>query len=211
MKKSLLALAVSGLAIVGNPAFAAGPYIIGQVGKSDIDAGEGSAGGTFDDDSAFFSLGVGYRVTENIAFELSYNNFGEAEYRYSEADAFYDLNGKETLELDAVSVAAVGILPLSPSFQLFGKIGLDLWDAEWKDRFTGMDADGDFSGSDKLSDDGADLFYSVGAAFNVSSNTDIFVEYQIHEFELKDTAYEDFDIDYDIDVDVLSVGINYSF
>jgi opacity protein-like surface antigen len=213
MKKNLILLAISGLAFFGNQALAVGPgpYAIGQIGQSSIDAGVGNSGGSFDDDDTFFSLGVGFKVTQNLAFELSYNNFGEAKYDYSEFGEDYELSGTEKLELDSFSVAAVGILPLSPSFQLFGKIGVDMWDAEWKDHLTGVDDLGGFSDSDKLSDDGADLFYGIGAAFNISERTDVLVEYQVHSFELNGTAYDDFDVEYDIDADILSVGINYSF
>lgn len=214
MKKSLIALAASGLALVGNHAFAAGPYIIGQIGQSDIDAGQGVFADSLDDTDTYFGIGAGFKVTNNLAFEVGYHNFGKAEASYTYVENGFE-SGTETLELDSVSVAAVGILPLGPSASLFGKLGLDVWEAEWKDGYQ-ADVDGSlYSESDKISDDGADLFYAIGATFDITSNASIFVEYQIHQFDLQGAAYESedgfYDVDYEIDADVLSVGVNLSF
>lgn len=211
MKKTLLALAASGLAVVGNSAFAAGPYIVGQLGKSDIDAGEGVYAQSLDDDDTYFGIGVGFKVTENLAFEIGYHDLGEIEAKYGGSNENGYEDGKESLALDAVSVAAVGTLPLGPSFNIFGKVGLDLWNAEWKDSYHEMYLGDAYSESDKVSDDGADVFFAVGAAFNVSEASSVFIEYQVHQFDVSGTAYGADDVDLEVDADTFSVGINYSF
>jgi opacity protein-like surface antigen len=211
MKKSLIALTACGMTLIGSSALALQPYVTGSVGQTDFDAGAGSSGGNFEDEDRFLSIGVGLRVTENLAFEISYNDFGTAEYDYAGAGPGYRFRGTERIEIDSVSIAAIGTLPLAPSFGLFAKIGLDVWDAQWKDRFTGVDAEGRFTGSDKLSDDGADVFFGLGAVFNVTANADITVEYQLRQFDVQGSAYDDLDIDYDIDADVFSVGFSYRF
>lgn len=211
MKKSFLALAISGLTLVGAPAFAAGPYIFGQVGKSDVDAGEGTYANSLDDTDTYFGIGMGFQVSENLGFEIGYHNFGkiEASYGGTYPDGFAD--GKESVELDAVSVAAVGTLPIGPSVGLYGKVGLDLWNAEWKDRYREDSPLGYLSQSDTASDDGADIFFAAGATFYLSEFSSIFIEYQVHQFDVSTEAYGDESVDLDVDVDTLSVGINYSF
>lgn len=215
MKKSLLALAVSGLVIVGNPAFAAGPYVVGQLGQSDVDAGEGVFADSLDDTDTYFGVGIGYKVTENIAFEIGYHDFGKAEADYGSTFPGGFETGTESLELNSVSFAAVGILPLSPSFSLFGKLGLDVWEVEWKDQYQASEDGFDYSGSEKLDDDGTGIFLAVGATFDLTANTAVFIEYQLHQFDLEGAAYETeegfYEVDYEIDADVLNVGINYSF
>jgi len=215
MKKSLFALAVSGLALVGTPAFAAGPYVFGQIGNANVDAGDSVYGSSLDDDDTYLGIGVGFKVTKNLGFEIGYHDFGKIESKYGSSDEDGFGNGKESLALDAISVAAVGTLPVGPSFNLFGKVGLDLWSAEWKDSYHEVYLGDAFSESDKVSDDGANVFFAVGAAFDISEYSSVFIEYQVHQFELKGRAYESDDgydeVDLDIDADVLSVGINYSF
>lgn len=212
MKKSFLALALLALTLVGAPAFAAGPYIIGQVGKSDIDAGKGTFADSLDDTDTYFGIGVGFQVSQNLAFEVGYHNFGkiEADYGGVFTDGFAD--GTESVELDSVSVAAVGTLPIGPSVGLYGKVGLDLWNAEWKDRYREDSPEGYLSQSDTASDDGADIFFAAGANFYLSEYSSIFIEYQVHQFDVSTEAYGGNEsVDLDVDVDTLSVGINYSF
>lgn len=172
MKKTLLAFSTAAVLLsTAATSFAAQPYLIGQIGKSDFDV-DG-----FDDDSdTYFSIGVGFDISKNLAFEVSYKDFGEADVqnRFGEGP---------TVEVSAFSAAAVGKLPLNASFELIGKVGMDLWDAEFN------------PGDD---DDGFDLFLGFGGAFNVNSRTDVTLTYELHEFD-------------DADVDVLAVGVNYGF
>lgn len=188
MKKHLIAIAATGVFSVN--AFGGQPYIQAQAGQSEFDPDYSIS----DDNDTYLGIGVGFKVTENLAFELSYRDFGEAEDNYS--DAGFDF--EETYEADAVSIAAVGILPLGSSIELFGKLGFDVWDAEWNGR--GSDGFDTLVGSE--SDDGTDVFYAVGAAFNVNAGTDVHIEYQKHAFEVADS---------DLDIDILAVGVNFGF
>jgi opacity protein-like surface antigen len=169
MKKTLLALSTSALLLGASAAMAAQPYLIGQIGKSEFDHDFPG-----DDSDTYFSIGVGFDVSRNLAFEVSYKDYGEV-----------DGNRPRdwSVEVSSFSAAAVGKLPLNASIELFGKIGLDLWEAD-------VDPGDD--------DDGFDIFIGIGAAFNINSVTDITLSYELHEFD-------------DVDVDVLAVGINYGF
>lgn len=189
MKKNLMALAVAGLFSVN--AFAVEPYIQAQVGQSEIDTGSSIS----DDKDTYLSFGVGFGVSDNLAFEVSYKDFGEAQDKYSCTNGVASTTCVETFEATAISFAAVGILPIGPSAELFGKIGLDMWDGDYEFEAQGY-------GSDSESDDGTDLFYAIGAAFNITESTDIHIEYQKHEFDLGEA---------DLDVDVLNIGVNFGF
>jgi len=151
MRKTLFAVSATALLLGASvTSFAAQPYLIGQIGKSEFDVDAG------DDSDTYFSVGVGFDVNKNFAFEGSYKDYGGIDGRGWSADA------------TSFSAAAVGKLPLNASVELLGKIGLDLWE---------VDAD---PGDD---DDGFDLFLGFGAGFNVNSRTDITVTYEMHEFD----------------------------
>jgi len=173
MKKNLLAVSATALLLGASATtFAAQPYLIGQIGKSEFDTDYKG-----DDSDTYFSIGVGFDVSKNLAFEASYKDYGGVDGRNWSVDA------------SSFSAAAVGKLPLNSSFELIGKVGLDLWKT---------DADTPFGIEDDADDDGFDLFLAFGGAFNVNSRTDITVTYELHEFD-------------NVDVDVLAVGINYGF
>ena len=188
MKKHLIVVAAAGL--FSAHVFAVQPYIQAQLGQSEFDVDYSIS----EDSDTYLGVGVGFKVTQNLAFEIGYRNFGEAEDKYFDENFDY----KETYSAEALSVAAVGILPVGPSVELFAKLGFDVWDAEWKGRAT----NGFETIKDKESDDGTDLFYAIGAAFNVNANTDIHLEYQRHSFEVGET---------DLDTDVLALGVNFGF
>jgi OOP family OmpA-OmpF porin len=65
-------------------------------------------------------LQLGYSVNPNFAVEAGYIDFGKAKYSASYSGGTAD----GTLKAGGIDVAALGILPLSDSFSLFGKAGL---------------------------------------------------------------------------------------
>jgi len=188
MKKHLIVVAAA--SFLSAHVFAEQPYIQVEAGSSKVDLDYSIS----DDTDTYLGVGVGLKVTKNLAFEIGYRDFGEVEDKYFDENFDY----KETYSADAVSVAAVGILPLGPSVELFGKLGVDVWKTKWKGRAT----DGFETVHENESDDGTDLFYAIGAAFNINTNTDIHVEYQRHSFNVAET---------DVDIDVLAVGVNFGF
>jgi len=151
MKKSLLAFSAASLLCASASSFAVQPYLIGQIGQSDFDVD------LSDDSDTYFSVGVGFDVSKNLAFEVSYKDFGEAS------------EGRFSAEASAISGNVVGKLPLNSSIELLGKIGLDIWEV-----------DANFDSGDN---DGTDLFLGFGAAFNIDARTDITLTYEMHEFD----------------------------
>jgi len=170
MKKTLLVLSTTALLLGASATtFAAKPYLIGEIGKSDYDIDHYDG----DESDTYFGLGVGFDVSRNLAFEVTYKDFGKI------SDGPYSLEGS------AFNVSAVGKLPLNASFELLGKVGVDLWKT-------------DVSGPGSDDDDGFDLSLAVGGAFNIDSRSAITLTYELHEWD-------------HVNVDVLAVGINYGF
>jgi len=170
MKKTLLAISTTALLLGASATtFAAKPYLIGEIGKSEYDI-DGYRG---DESDTYFGLGVGFDVSKNLAFEVTYQDFGKVE------DRPWNYEGS------AFNVSAVGKLPLNASFELLGKVGVDLWKV-------------DAGGPGSNDDDGFDLSLGFGGAFNLDSRTSITVTYELHEWD-------------HVNVDVLAVGINYGF
>ena len=87
---------------------------------------------------------------------------------------------------------AKGILPLNEKFSLYGKFGLLMWDEKG--------TLSDVTGSISADDDGTDIFFGVGASFNLTEKIALngdFSRYQVDEDS--------------VDVDVLSIGIQFGF
>jgi len=72
---------------------------------------------SFDKSDTAFDLNLGYRLNRNFAVEGAYTDLGK--FHFSSA-ALGDGDVKPT----AVSLSAVGILPLQSNFSLYGKAGI---------------------------------------------------------------------------------------
>lgn len=149
------ACTTAALLLVAAPAFGAGSaqggagipnfYLGAGLGvansKDDVrfqDLGDVSV----DDDSTAYKLFGGYRLTNNLAVEGGYRNFGEA-------DA-----GPFSLETDGFDVSALGLLPVGP-VELFAKGGIIFWDT---------------NGSGAVRDaSGEDLMYGIGGQVHIAS------------------------------------------
>ncbi len=125
-------------------------YIGGTLGLSDLD-GENDIG------IKFFG---GYRFNQNLAVEGGYTDFGTAD------------DGGVDVSVDGFEVAAVGILPMNPQIDIFGKLGILLWDADF-------DAGTFGSGSD----DGTDLFLGFGASYNISPQLSARATWDFYDFD----------------------------
>lgn len=93
------------------------------------------------------------------------------------------------MDTSGINISAVGIIPLSPSFELFGKIGIFGWDANARDTTGGAP----FSGKE----DGADVSFGLGASYNLARNVSVRAEWE--RFRAVD------------DIDLVSLGIVFRF
>ena len=156
---------------VVNHAMAAG-YVGMGVGSADI---EGA------DDTSTKLFG-GYRKG-NGGFEVAYHDFGK-----QEESAF---GTTASVEITALEFSGVGFASVSPTFDLFGKIGLLSWDADFS-----------LTGFPDVSTDGSDLIFGLGAQYTPSNNISIRLEYQTSSLDVNGV---------DLDTDVISIGAAFNF
>ena len=125
------------------------------------------------DDATGFNLRGGWQYSPYVAFEGSYWDSGDADSDYWS----FDVSG------DAFLLGGRFSTDVRLPFQAYARVGLGLWDV---------------SGGDE-SDDGADLYYAIGAAYT-SSSARYFVEYQ------------NLEIDSDgVSIDVSTVGAGFEY
>lgn len=177
MKKSIASLIMSTALITSAPVMAQGGFIGASIGGSyvEVDAADFKGG-----DTAFKIFG-GYRINTNFAIEAFYTDAGEPD------------DGPLSVDVSAFGASVVGILPVGGQFELFGKLGLAAWDADFKDP------------SGTFPDDGTDLTYGVGGAWILNQQVSIRAEWEFIDIEA------DIGGAIDADTDILSIGVQYNF
>jgi OOP family OmpA-OmpF porin len=133
-KKAIAAVAFvlsSGLASAQGADPKSGWYAGLDLGRSrlgmsggDVDgalANQGIAGSsTIDHSDKNLGINGGYRFNRNFALEAAWERLGD--FSYSSSTATDTINGK--YKADALSLAGLGIYPLTPAWSLYGKAGL---------------------------------------------------------------------------------------
>jgi OmpA-OmpF porin, OOP family len=185
MSKATTVLAILGLASAmafAGPALAqeTGFFVGGSIGQSDTDE-EITSGfidsGTVDSKDTAYKIFGGYMFNRHLGVELAYINFGEVTYSGT-AGGFAVTDG--TVELTAFNLAALGVFPINEQFSVFGKVGLFKWEAEASDTLEGIP----FSAED----DGTDVSFGVGVAYNVTRNFGVRAEYELFKGDHADTS-----------------------
>ena len=131
------------LAILSSTAFATdapGVYAGGDFGTTKLDGESGRENS--------FGAFVGYRVTPMISVEAGFRRLADFDMTFNRVTA--------NIKLDQVALSAIGTLPLSGGFNVFGRLGYNNIKAK-------ASVDG-FSGSD--SDSG--VLYGIGAGYAFS-------------------------------------------
>jgi OOP family OmpA-OmpF porin len=179
--RGLLLASTLGFAVITTPALAkdTGAYAGGSIGLTSIDiCSELNALGatSCDDEDTGLKVFGGYKFNRNLAVEGGYVDFGEIS-----ASA-----GTSTVRVssDALFAAAVGILPVSGQFSVFGKVGLFMWDLT-----------GTGTGIGTISDDGTDVFIGLGLNFDITQQFAVRAEWE----------------SYDDEMTMLSAGVQYNF
>jgi hypothetical protein len=134
MNTLIRSLVLTGAFLFAPTGFAASLYFDGGLGNADVEGdvtvtvpGVGTFNGEFDDSDTYLKLGVGGKINKTWNWEAGYWDIGTE----GDASGFFG-NARAAMNLNSDT-------------ELFGKIGLYLWDA-------------DFS-------DGSDLFYGGGVTF----------------------------------------------
>jgi OmpA-OmpF porin, OOP family len=117
-----------------------------------------------DDSDTGFKIFGGYNFNANWGVEASYFDFGEV--------SVGDGNVSATVGLTGLSAVAVGRLPVSDMFSVYGKLGFASYDVDLHFRnVPGF-------GSGHLSDSDSDMIYGVGGALGFGGNFEARLEYE---------------------------------
>lgn len=184
MKRLSLALLIA-LGLGTAPAIAAdtGFYAGAGIGIFSTDISESDIGLNFDEDDTGFKVFGGYQFLPWLGGELAYIDGGESSV--SESDPVL---GSAKLEVDvsAITAAAVGTLPIGEMFELYGKLGIAMWDGKLTASASGLICEELELGAtcaESVSDDGTDFFWGIGAGVNIGEQFNVRIEYEVLEID----------------------------
>lgn|SRR3990167_9926855 len=182
IRNSVIALSVAGgVGCVASVQAEPSGYIGGAYGWEKLQDSD------FEDDVNSKKLYFGGKFNSYIGIEASVNDYGEAE------------NDIYKAELDGKTLALMGYMPLTDSFELFIKGGMLWWDA-------------DIEVLDVLEDefDGEEPFFGAGMQFNFSKALSMRVEYERYDVDLTEDEVG-IDVRGETNADVASVGLQFNF
>lgn len=180
---SLVALiAAMGMASVN--AADSGWYVGLGAGQSSVDVDGGeidsllaadgiTATTSVDDTDTAWKIFGGYRMNANFGIEAAYMDYGTIS---ADSTVTAPSAGAVNVDLDTAAwlLDAVGYLPLGSGFELFGKLGVALWDS--KGDFSGTGGGSSFSGN--ADDDGSDFHFGVGAGYALTDSIGVRAEWE---------------------------------
>jgi OmpA-OmpF porin, OOP family len=192
MSKVTKGLAILGLASAmafAGPALAqdAGWYVGATLGQSKSkDACEGGPVDCDDKDNAWRILG-GYQFNKNLAIELGYTDLGEASAS----------GGGFTASIEAAvwELVAVGSLPITPNFSVYGKLGMYRGETDLTTNLPGISNE---------SESNTDLTFGIGVRWDFTKNLGLRAEYQVYQDVGGGNIGEG-------DVEVISLGVIWKF
>jgi hypothetical protein len=182
MKNLFVAFAALAAGMAAFPAQSAdnGIYLGGSVGAAGVKANDSFDGSNFDYDagSTGYKAIAGWRFLDWLAVEADYVDLGSGNDKVQGVDLETDING--------VLVSAVGFLPLGP-VDLLARVGAIDWSADLR-----------APGFGKVSEDGTDFTWGVGAQFRVWS---LAIRAEYEQFDIADADT----------VDMISLGVTWTF
>jgi OOP family OmpA-OmpF porin len=160
--------------------------------------GSGATGSLDGSSHTAWNVYGGYRFTDNFALEAGYIRAGSVKANVSgTVDGPEGFSGSGRVKVSGIGFWGVGILPLSDTFSVFGKLGA----VRWHEQFHGM-VDMDFSSPPpveiSINHYGTDFAYGAGANLMVWKNVGVRVEWQRMNFK-------------DGNADIISGGLNWQF
>jgi OmpA-OmpF porin, OOP family len=159
-------------------------------------------------DRAFGGL-VGYRFIPTLAVEAGYMDLGKLNYKFSGSVAgtvprgfsTHPATANLTAKAKGPTLAALGILPLSPVWDVYGRFGLIFSKVTLTADLTVQG----LAGSDSQSANSVDPMIGIGTAWHVGNNVSLHAEYtRFSNVGDKDTTGE-------TNIDLFSVGVTYLF
>ncbi len=160
----------------GNAGGASNAYYFGgTMGMSEASSFCSGETNCEDEDTAWKLFG-GYKLSERLAVEAAYVNLGDIHKNSGNSD------------VSAFTATAVGTMPLTEQFDIFGKIGAMRWSS-------------DNNNTDDL--DGFGVTYGIGAKMRLSETMNLRAEWE--QFPSIETSNTE-----DSDINMLSVGVELS-
>lgn len=165
-----------------------------------------------DDKDTGWKIYAGYRLNKNFAVEGGYVHLGKFGYNASYTGSFVEEGG--TVEFTgagsvkarakAWTLGVLGILPVSDSFEVFGKVGAAFWDVKTTATATAT-AEETLTLSDSVSKSGTGLNFGLGAVYNINKNLGVRLEWErFNDVGKEETTGKS-------DIDLISLGLKYSF
>ena len=159
-------------------------------------------------DLAFGGL-VGYRFIPSFAVEAGYVDLGKLNYKFSGSVAGFVPRGVSphpatanlTAKAKGPTLAALGILPLSPAWDVYGRFGLIFS----KVTLTADLTVESLAGSDSQSANSVDPLIGIGTAWHVGNNVSLRAEYT------RFSNVGDKDKTGQTNIDLFSLGVTYLF
>ncbi len=149
-------------------------YVGGSIGPSNASSYCSGASNCEDKDSAWKLFG-GYKLNEKLSIEGAYVTLGDIHK-----------NG-ENSDVTAITAGAVGTLPVTEQFDVFGKVGAMRWSSD--------NTDG--------SESGFGVNYGVGAKMHLNETTNLRAEWE--KFPGIDTSKSE-----SSDMSMMSIGVELS-
>ena len=185
-------------------------YLDLNVGIASHDSGvSGVSGTTLDEDDVGYMLNLGRRINQTWAVEGMYYDMGSASITGSVNDTFvmdgttYVWNTAGTLSnaTSGFGGAIVGYLPSDEWLELYGKLGIHMWNQSGSATF--LDNNTTFNA--QFFDEGVDLYFGFGVTANIVENLKINVGYDALNFT------DELDPSVDYYTTFLYGGIKYEF
>ena len=162
-------------------------YIGGSVGSTTVDTWCDNVSSCSDTALTYKVFG-GVRATEYFAVEVSLNDFGTVNAYGNSASLQADLTG--------FTLSGIGFIPITKSFEVFGKVGVVAWRSDLTLNYAGSSA--------SVDDNDQSLLLGVGFNANITSAVGFRVEFET--FDL-DTDLSD----KDVPITTFMVGLFYNF
>jgi len=162
---------------------AGGAYFDLNAGQSDFSLGNGIGIWDNDEGDTSYSAHIGSYFNDNVGMEIGYTDFGSVNRAGGNTKA------------RGISLSLVGKFPVSPSFNLLGKIGTTYSDTDTSAN--------QFSGVATGSANGFGLSYGVGAEYKFTPKWSALLQYESHEVQFAGDNSER--------IGVTTLGVRYSY
>lgn len=148
-----------------------------------------------DDTDTGWKIFGGYKFNPNFAIEGNYADLGELSIK-SIVTAPSSATINTSWEAKTWALSAVGIVPLAYKFDIFGKVGFQYWDVDYKRSAPARASE---------SDNGTDLTYGIGADYNFTDRFALRAEWELYQ-NIGDSNKTG-----ESDVEMWSAGLQFSF